>query len=420
MLYYNIFQICLWSVVLFHNLFGTSFFLISIAQWLLIGDIIMAVTKKINSNPIIVSIQVFSRIGVTMLSSDNVYFTPLSIVWALADLNRYIYYSYQNVFTKYLRYNLFWILYPLGMMLELVCLCFYSKYFLEYKEYYNAFFIVLYAIFGPVMYNHMVIANHKIYLTDLLENLDKTKTEKTNIQIHFGGKSFDLYVVNVENLKKKINMIGSFRYTTNGKITIKDLGLQVSWRGVFVTEYLGPLLIGLTNWNDDNKMLTMMWCLHYFKRILESIFVHKFSNDTMPVGNLFKNSLYYWGAAYIITSRTIDQTFEIGSIFLILIWIYAQVMNYRCHMYLSGLRDSSNAYGLPIWYPFRYVVCPNYSFEILGWLVFSILYQSPYALGFTIVGAFQMYVWGKKKQKRYKQLFEEKYRVGSIIIPGVL
>merc|ERR1712045_622509 len=39
------------------------------------------------------------------------------------------------------------------------------------------------------------------------------------------------------------------------------------------------------------------WSFHYAKRLLETIFVHRFSNATMPLGNLFKNCSYYWGFA---------------------------------------------------------------------------------------------------------------------------
>lgn len=36
------------------------------------------------------------------------------------------------------------------------------------------------------------------------------------------------------------------------------------------------------------------YAVHYIKRLLETIFVHRFSHATMPFFNLFKNCSYYW------------------------------------------------------------------------------------------------------------------------------
>ncbi|KAL7667947.1 hypothetical protein ACOME3_008670 [Neoechinorhynchus agilis] len=92
-------------------------------------------------------------------------------------------------------------------------------------------------------------------------------------------------------------------------ISVKDLGPQISWRGVFIAEYVGPLLIYLIAYTLNNFVLAngprnpivhiaaICWSFHFVKRIYESCFVHRFSQETMPFVNLFKNCGYYWGFA---------------------------------------------------------------------------------------------------------------------------
>lgn len=76
---------------------------------------------------------------------------------------------------------------------------------------------------------------------------------------------------------------------------------------MFLIEYGGPLFIhpiffylSKYIYGDAVQHSTMqtvvfyMCMLHFLKRELETIFVHRFSHGTMPFRNVFKNSGHYW------------------------------------------------------------------------------------------------------------------------------
>jgi hypothetical protein len=96
----------------------------------------------------------------------------------------------------------------------------------------------------------------------------------------------------------------------------KDYGRQIGYKTVFIVEYLGPILIMMfyamrpsflmgagasaRPWHWVAKWGVVAWLLHFIKRELETLYVHKFSRPTMPFFNLFKNSIYYWGFALVV------------------------------------------------------------------------------------------------------------------------
>ncbi|TKA62849.1 hypothetical protein B0A49_11569, partial [Cryomyces minteri] len=91
-------------------------------------------------------------------------------------------------------------------------------------------------------------------------------------------------------------------------VYVKDLGPQIAWRTVFIVEYLGPLLIHpllylLRPYLYNNApaspsslqtLSLILISLHFVKRELETLFVHRFSLATMPARNIVKNSAHYW------------------------------------------------------------------------------------------------------------------------------
>jgi len=241
--------------------------------------------------------------------------------------------------------------------------------------------------------------------------------------------------------------LGDVGLKSGDKLYLKDLGPQIGWGTVFVAEYAGPLLIYLWIYTRPwifygadaaskpyaqvVHIAAIGWGFHYLKRILETIFVHRFSHSTMPLRNLFKNCGYYWGfAAYVayhvnhplFTAPSDIQVYIGAALFLI-----SELGNLSIHLLLRDLRPpGSTARKIP--YPnsnpltilFRYVSCPNYTYEFYAWLSFTVMTQCLPAGLFCLAGLYQMTIWALGKHKNYKKEFKSYPRGRKSIIPFLI
>ncbi|CAI6260153.1 unnamed protein product [Periconia digitata] len=227
-------------------------------------------------------------------------------------------------------------------------------------------------------------------------------------------------------------------------IDVKDLGPQISWRTVFVIEYLGPLLFhpifyygrsliyGTSAPASDLQTLTMIMCvLHFAKREFETLFIHRFSAATMPARNIFKNSAHYWflsglNLAYwsYSPSSPAAQTPKSPLLTYLGIALFAigELSNFYTHLILKNLRrPGSQDRGIPRGLGFGLVTCPNYMFEIMAWVGVTLVNRSLSTVLFFVIGGAQMYAWAKKKERRYRKEFPETYKKKrSVMIPGLL
>ncbi|EIW83603.1 hypothetical protein CONPUDRAFT_99121 [Coniophora puteana RWD-64-598 SS2] len=234
------------------------------------------------------------------------------------------------------------------------------------------------------------------------------------------------------------------------EVTVKDLGPQISWQFVFVVEYAGPLLIhplfyhfsklfyGVDQQHSTLQKFVYTWMLlHFAKREVETLFVHRFSHDTMPFLNIFKNSAHYWifsGAflAYALYSPTYAATspYILGTVrndpkFLwacTAVWAWAELSNAYTHLKLRALRPpGTRTRAVATGYGFDLVSFPNYLFESIAWTVVALMTGSWAAWFFLAIGAGQMYLWGVKKHRAYKREFGDKYPKGrKVMIPFLL
>jgi len=238
--------------------------------------------------------------------------------------------------------------------------------------------------------------------------------------------------------------LSNYGVTSGTTIYFKDLGMQISWTLVFLAEYAGPLFVypifyyfskqiyGLESQKTFVQDLALLcYSLHYIKRILETIFVHRFSKATMPISNLFKNCIYYWGCtsmvSYFVNHPLYTPPATLNTYIGFGLWAFGEVMNLVCHIQLRNLRPAgSNVRRIPRGLLFEFVSCPNYTVEILAWFGFSIMTQTLTSYIFTLLGAGQMYIWACGKHRNYKKEFTGKDgtelypRNRKIIVPFLL
>ncbi|CEJ82235.1 Putative 3-oxo-5-alpha-steroid 4-dehydrogenase [[Torrubiella] hemipterigena] len=229
----------------------------------------------------------------------------------------------------------------------------------------------------------------------------------------------------------------------SGELLVKDLGPQISWRGVFVLEYVGPILIHLAVLaarpyiypGGDAPLSSTQWLsfymiiAHFVKREIETLFVHKFSANTMPVRNIFKNCAFYWALSGFVcavsiyypgslAARADEPLIDYAGLAL---YLFGEISNAAVHLYLASLRSTGGTERkIPHGYGFAIVTCPNYMYEILAWVGIIIASRDWSVALFIAIGAGQMYFWSKDKEAAYRKEFGDKYKKKRFgILPGI-
>lgn len=235
--------------------------------------------------------------------------------------------------------------------------------------------------------------------------------------------------------------------STSKKVYVKDLGPQIGWKTVFIWEYAGPFVIYALSacrpWvlygnkaesaqlTTCAKLALVCWSIHYLKRLLETIFVHRFSHGTMPLRNLFKNCGYYWGFSLYVAHHVNHPLFTPPAMIIQLIgfilFIVCEIGNFSIHILLRNLRPAGSTTrkipvpnSFPLTKLFNYVSCPNYTYEFGAWVGFTIMTSCVPAGIFALAGMYQMTVWAIGKHKNYIKEFTSYPKQRKAILPLIL
>jgi 3-oxo-5-alpha-steroid 4-dehydrogenase len=109
--------------------------------------------------------------------------------------------------------------------------------------------------------------------------------------------------------------------------------------------------------------------LHFLKRCIESLFLHKYSGPMAATTVLMVTFLYSLLAGMVgYLNReplpAMDGLAWVG----VLLWLVGEAGNFLHHKRLADLRRSSMDYILPRGLLFDYAICPHYLCELVAWL----------------------------------------------------
>uniref|UniRef100_A0A4X2LER0 Uncharacterized protein n=1 Tax=Vombatus ursinus TaxID=29139 RepID=A0A4X2LER0_VOMUR len=246
---------------------------------------------------------------------------------------------------------------------------------------------------------------------------------------------------------------------TTATLYFQDLGAQINWVMVFLTEYAGPLLIYLpfyfqvpfiyghkydfiSSWHTGDHLACICHSFHYIKHLPETLFVHCFSHGTMPLHNIMKNYTYLkkkkelylllgfaaWMAYYSNHPLYTLPTHGGQQVKRALgILVFCQLGNFSIHITPRNLRPAgSKTWEIPFLTknPFMCLLLPvsclNYTYEMGSWIGIVIMTQClPVAL-FYLVGFIQMTLWAKGKHHSYLKEFQDYPPNYAPIIPFLL
>lgn len=177
-------------------------------------------------------------------------------------------------------------------------------------------------------------------------------------------------------------------------------------------------------------LLFALFNMHFLKREWETLFVHKFSANTMPVSNIVRNSFFYWSTAGLLSAWHIyapgspaDRA-ELGALDYagLALFVVCEVCNWMVHQHLASLRKPGGTEkGIPNCVGSSLVTCPNYMFEVLAWVGVIMISRSFAVVIFIANGIVYMRNWSIGKEKALRAEFGDRYKKKRYtMLPGLI
>lgn len=187
--------------------------------------------------------------------------------------------------------------------------------------------------------------------------------------------------------------------------------------GMFIIYFI-PIFFYLGIWIQSKKLptfynSTLLFCIlvHFGKRCLEVVFLHKFSGkisflSITIITFAYSNIAILLGNLHQFSYHELEfSNFRIS--FGIILFILGQIGNFIHHKILYDLRQNTNEkkYFIPEKGMFKILICPHYFFELISW--FSIAFISSFVDTYFIFYIMTFYLMGRSY--RTKEWYLEKF-----------
>ena len=208
------------------------------------------------------------------------------------------------------------------------------------------------------------------------------------------------------------------KFVKNGEIP--------SRMGMFILYFLPIVTATVTAWPYLSSANVIQWIVysavvfHFGKRVLETLFLHKYSGK-MAVLSIISISFIYSLVAGMICYVNVKPLLAMDILFYsgMVIFIIGEVGNFYHHKLLVDLRKGSEGYHIPQGGFFEYAACPHYFFELVSWL--GILFLSRHLFAFMALIAFTAYLTERSVKTRqwYLEKFPDYPKDRKCIVPFV-
>ncbi|CAK7325155.1 unnamed protein product [Dovyalis caffra] len=205
--------------------------------------------------------------------------------------------------------------------------------------------------------------------------------------------------------------------------------IKLSSRTGMLVLYVPAFLSGAASFvlypNRDLRLFLVKATLtiHFFKRVLEVLFVHRYSTSGVVLDSaILISSSYFSATSTMIYGQYLTLGFPEPPVDLkypgILLFLLGIIGNFYHHQILASLRtDDDKGYKIPKGGLFGKVICPHYLFEVLAFVGIFFISQTLYAFCFTL-GTI-VYLMGRSYATRrwYLSKFEDFPKDVKALVP---